>query len=107
MKSQHWNAASIAALVLSVAGFVGAMFFGEYATSAGFVQIPVQQPEFFICQMAMIGFLVLAALCYFGGNGATRREAQEARRKARQERQAERFARETSFINPQDFKEEV
>jgi hypothetical protein len=108
MKSQHWNAVTFVAFVLFVVGLVGAMFFGEYATSSReFVQIPVEEPEFTICQWLMIASAALAVISYFGSKKAASREALEARRNARQDRQAKRFSQETSFINPEDFKEEV
>lgn len=108
MKSQHWNAVTIVAIVLFITGFVGAMFFGEYATSGReFIQIPVQEPEFTICQWLVAISAVLFVLCYFGGKKAEQRKKDEVRRNARETRKAERFSRETSFINPEDFKEEV
>jgi len=87
MKSQHWHAAQIAAVVLFVVGFVGAMVFGEYSTSTGIVQIPVQQPEFTYCQWTMAISVALFVLGYFGSKGAEQRKKQENRRKAREERE--------------------
>lgn len=107
MKSQYWNAVMIVAVLLFVVGFVGAMYFGEYATSNGIVQIPAEEFEFTICQWLMVVSVGLLVLCYFGSKRDEKREKVEVRRNAREARKAERFARETNFIDPNDFKEEV